>query len=91
VITEESNREFAAKCCGCPRLEITKKPAVNNTEQYWSQLRRAGWARTNYEFRDLGDTYRLWCPDCWQKVRRLPSYDNDTHRVQINQNRKANR
>ncbi len=81
MIAEESNREFAAQCRGCPRREITRKPEANNTEQYWSQLRRKGWARTNYTFRDLGDTYWLWCPDCWQKVRRLPNYDNDTHRV----------
>ena len=87
MITEESNREFAAKCCGCPRLEITRSPEANNTEHYWSQLRKAGWARTNYEFHDLGDTYRLWCPDCWQKVRRLPNYENDTHRVQIKNRR----
>jgi hypothetical protein len=81
VITEESNREFAAQCRGCPKLEITRKPTANNTEQFWSQLRRKGWARTNYVFRDFGDTYWLWCPDCWQRVRRLPNYDNDTHRV----------
>lgn len=85
MITEESNREFAAQCSGCPRREITRRPEANNTEHYWSQLRRKGWARTNYEFHDLGDTYRLWCPGCWQRVRRLSSYDNDNHQVRTPQ------
>lgn len=77
MITEEAYGEYSAECNGCPKRELGRRRDDGSVYAFSVSLRRAGWKRTNFQFRDFGDTYRLWCPDCWPLVRALPNFDRD--------------